>query len=117
MRNDGGCPPVDAPEEGPSLAVCLSGMIRAEVDGCRQRLSVRGDPSPNKRAGANLNPRLTLALVVPKSLTAPKGGVARPALCPGGEGNAQRAPTIKLWGSREWGKGRGQGQYHSASEK
>jgi hypothetical protein len=68
--------------------------------GVRQRLSMRGDPSPNKRAGANLNPRLTLALVVPKSPTAPKGGVARPALCPGGEENAQRAPATKLWGPR-----------------
>jgi hypothetical protein len=83
----------------------------------RQRLSEREDPSPNKRAGANLNPRLTLALVMPKSLIAPKGGAARPALHPSGGRNAQRAPAIKLWGPRRRGKGREWGWYRDASER
>jgi hypothetical protein len=83
----------------------------------RQRLSVTGDWSPNERAGANLNPRLTLALVTLKSPIAPKGGAARPALHPGGGGNTQRAPAVKLWGPRRRGEGRGRGWYHSASEK
>jgi hypothetical protein len=83
----------------------------------RQRLSVRGDPSPNKRAGANLNPRLTLSLAVPKSLIALKEGAARPVLHPRGEGNAQRATALKLWGPRRRGKGRGRGQDRSASKR
>jgi hypothetical protein len=83
----------------------------------RQRLSKREDPSPNKRAGANLNPRLTLALVTPKSPITPKGGAARPALHPSGGRNAQRAPAIKLWGPRRRGKKREQGRYHNASER
>jgi hypothetical protein len=82
-----------------------------------QRLSERRDPSPNKRAGANLNPRLTLALALPKSPIAPKGGTAGPALHPSGGGNAQKAPTIKLWGPKRRGEGRGRGRHRNASEK
>jgi hypothetical protein len=82
-----------------------------------QRLSERKDPSPNKRAGANLNPRLTLALAVPKSPIAPKGGTAGPAQHPSGGGNTQRAPAIKLWGPRRRGKGRGRGRHRNTSEK
>jgi hypothetical protein len=82
-----------------------------------QRLSVKGDPSPNNRAGANLNPRLTLALVMQKSPIAPQGGAARPALHPGGGRKAQRAPAIKLWGLRRRGEGRGQGWDRIASER
>jgi hypothetical protein len=66
---------------------------------------VEGDPSPSQRAGANLNPRLTLALVHANSPIAPRGGTARPALHPKGEGNAHRAPAIKPGGPRRRGKG------------
>jgi hypothetical protein len=67
---------------------------------------VRGDPSPNRRAGANLNPRLTLALVAPKSPIALKGGTARPALHPEGEENAQRNQAV---GPQEAEEGDGMG--------
>jgi hypothetical protein len=93
--------------------MCQSQVVTVKV----KRLSVEGDPSPSKRAGANLNPRLTLALVHANSPIAPRGGTARPALHPKGEENAHRAPAIKLGGPRRRRKGRGRGQYRSASHR
>jgi hypothetical protein len=117
MRNNGGCPPSMPQKRGPAWLDAYQAWSEQKSMVVRQRLSVAGNKSPNKRAGANLNPRLTLALVAPKSLIAPKGGAARPALHPEGGGNTQRAPAVKLWGPRRRGEGRGRGWYRSASER
>jgi hypothetical protein len=117
MRNDGGCPPSMPQKRGLAWLDACQAWSEQKSMVVGQRLSMAGDQSPNKRAGANLNPRLTLALVAPKSPIAPKGGAARPALHPEGGGNTQRAPTVELWGPRRRGEGRGRGRYRSASER
>jgi hypothetical protein len=100
------------------LCLCLWGICQSQVVTVKvKRLSMEGDPSPSKRAGANLNPRLTLALVHADSPIAPRGGTARPALHPEGEGNAHRTPAINLWDHRRRGRGRGRGWYRSASHR
>jgi hypothetical protein len=48
----GGLPPIDAPEEGPSLAARLSGMIRALVSGGKAKTQrERGPKSQQKSWG------------------------------------------------------------------
>jgi hypothetical protein len=55
--------------EGASATQVLrqGGKSATEYKPKEQTLSGNGDPSPSKRAGANPNPRLTLALVQPKT--------------------------------------------------
>jgi hypothetical protein len=90
----------------PTWAYACGAYVRAkEDDGRSQRLSREGSPSPSRRAGANPNPGLTLALVSTESPTVSRGGTARPALHTRGREKHPEGPHNQAVGPLRWGEG------------
>jgi hypothetical protein len=89
----------------PAWTYACEACVRAkEDDGKSQKLSGKGSPSPSRRAGANLNPRLTLALVHAESPTASRGGAAGPALHPRGREEHPEGPRNQAVGPPQVGE-------------
>jgi hypothetical protein len=77
----------------PAWACTYGACVKAkDDDGGSQGLSVIGSPSPSKRAGANPNPGLTLALVCTESPTTSRGGHSKASAAPQGREECPRDP-------------------------
>jgi hypothetical protein len=86
----------------PAWAYACGACVRAkEDDGKSQRLSRTGSPSPSKRAGANPNPGLTLALVCTESPTMSRGGHSKASAAPQGREECPRDPRSQAVGPPE----------------
>jgi hypothetical protein len=98
----------------PAWAYACGACVRAkENDGKSQRLSGKGSPSPSRRAGANLNPRLTLALVHARSPTMSRGGHSTASTAPQGREECPGDPRNQAVGPQRQGRGGERGRHRS----